>query len=132
MSPQKGRRGNCAKYIQLIQSVWAVSHVCTQYWNIVYWRGFLPIPDEISCMYLVQYPRLPFCVLIYLNLSNGPLIGNFVLSDMNIRQNIWLVCSALIIGISILEQNFYRYPAIKLNKSCLVFITYVPYNTRNV
>ena len=30
--------------LQLIQSVWAESRACTLYWNIVYWRDFLPIP----------------------------------------------------------------------------------------
>jgi len=43
MSPQNGRRGYCAKYIQLIQSVWAERCACTLYWNRVYWRDFLPI-----------------------------------------------------------------------------------------
>ena len=32
------------QYIQLIQSVSTESHACTPYWNIVYWRDFLPIP----------------------------------------------------------------------------------------
>jgi len=29
---------------QLIQSLWTESRACTLYWNIVYWRDFLPIP----------------------------------------------------------------------------------------
>ena len=32
----------------------------------------LPIPDWISCIYLAQFPRLPYCVLIYLKLWSYP------------------------------------------------------------
>ena len=39
MIPQNG---NCANYMQLIQSLWAKSSACTLYWYIVYWRDFLP------------------------------------------------------------------------------------------
>ena len=46
MRTQKGRRGFCAKCIQLIQSVWAESRACTLCCNIVYWRDFLPILTE--------------------------------------------------------------------------------------
>jgi len=52
MSQQNGRRGNCAKYIQLVQSVWAESRACTRiYWNIVYWRDFLLLPTG-SAVYI--------------------------------------------------------------------------------
>ena len=37
MRTQNGRRGYCAKFIQLIQSVWAESRASTLY-NIWHWR----------------------------------------------------------------------------------------------
>ena len=52
MSLQNGRRGNCAKYIQLIQSVRAESHASALYSSIVYRHDFLSIPTEklnVSC-----------------------------------------------------------------------------------
>ena len=33
-------------YLQMIQSVWRERRVCTLYWNIVYWRDFLPTPTD--------------------------------------------------------------------------------------
>jgi len=36
-------RENCAKYIQLIQSVWAESRACTLYASMVYRQDFRPI-----------------------------------------------------------------------------------------
>ena len=50
-------------YLQLIQSVWAES-LC---WNIhIVLARLSANTDWISCMYLAQYPRLPFCVLFYI------------------------------------------------------------------
>ena len=45
---QNGRRGKCAKYIQLIQS-----YLCTQYSSITYRHDFLPIPTGSAlCTYI--------------------------------------------------------------------------------
>jgi len=48
--------------IQLIQLLWRESHACALYWHIVYWQD----PDQF--MNLAQFPRLPFCGLIYIQL----------------------------------------------------------------
>ena len=40
------------------------------HWKFVHWRDFLPTTDWISCMYLAQFPRRPFCRLIYIQLPH--------------------------------------------------------------
>ena len=55
---------NWGKYLQLIQLVWVSS---TLYSSIVYRHAFLSIATGSAVfMNLAQYPRLPFCILIYL------------------------------------------------------------------
>ncbi len=63
---QNGRRGYCAKYKQLIQSV--LGRKSRQYTiqdssctvATSEFQGVSAHTDWISCMYLAQYPRLPF------------------------------------------------------------------------
>jgi len=59
-------------YVQLIQSVYGQKVMPVQLYFRpgikLYWRGFLSHTDWISCMYLPQYPRLPFCVLFFIQL----------------------------------------------------------------
>ena len=70
ISSQNGRRGNCAKYIQvrvqLIKSVQAESRTSTLQSSICIVPARLSVHTEwISCMILAQFPRLPFFALIY-------------------------------------------------------------------
>ena len=62
-----------AKYIQLIQSVGMGRKSCL-YTMLEYCvlARLSAHTDWISCMYLAQYPRLPFCVLIHLYLRDIP------------------------------------------------------------
>ena len=50
MRTQNGRRGFCAKYIQLIQSVWAESRASTQYSSIVNRPQLSAYTNWISCI----------------------------------------------------------------------------------
>ena len=60
---------------------------CTVYWNIVYWRDFLPIPTGSAIhMYLAQYPHLPFCVLIYI--QYGTIHSSMVLTFLIKRHTL--------------------------------------------
>ena len=52
----------------LIQSVYAHMGICTLWWNIVVLAQLSAPTDWISCLYLAQYPRLPICVLFYVQL----------------------------------------------------------------
>ena len=57
------------RQIHTADPVGKASGASTLYSSIVYMHDFLFTgTDWISCMDLPQFPRLPFCVLIYLNL----------------------------------------------------------------
>ena len=54
----------------MFRSIWAESRACTLYWNILYMARISAHTNWISCMYLAQFPRLPFSGLIYIQLRH--------------------------------------------------------------
>ena len=115
MSPQNGRRGKCAKYIyvQLIQSLWAESRAST-----LHTTGW--------AVYLVQFPRLPLCGLIYIGTTaymgslfcyNGcadcwqhwptDVIINFSVFVCNVDGKIWMIQKFCILSFQRKVANFY-------------------------
>ena len=63
MCTQNGRRGCCAKFIHLLQSVWAESHACTLLLEYGVLARLSVHTGRISCIYFMPYPRLHFAGL---------------------------------------------------------------------
>ena len=83
---QNGRRGYCAKYIQLIQCVYG-QKVALVHYILVYCTGrtFCPYPLDQLYVCGAKSSDLPFCVLIYINLCSQ---GEFILRGLARTQHL--------------------------------------------